>query len=316
MLMQSRTRTILSHTLSAVALALTTLTAGTANAAVLKADFNGDGYEDLAVGIPGENVGNAARAGKVAVLYGRPNKGIGVLIDQGANGAIPETDDQFGMALTAGDFNGDTYPDLAIGHPYEDTGAQDNGAMTIVFGGSAGLSNSTRQYRPADIPGMPRDRFGRSLAAADFDDDGRDDLAIGTPYEDHNPRFGRNRRDVGKVTVFYGTPIGITFTNRSDWHQDKSGVESSRTADDLFGAALSIGDFNHDHVADLVVGVPGEAVAANHAGMVHIFYGTTSGLSSHTALGRETFREGVPGVDASQANGASEFDDRFGSALP
>jgi hypothetical protein len=36
----------------------------------LRADFNNDGAEDLAVGVPGEDVGSAADAGAVNVLYG------------------------------------------------------------------------------------------------------------------------------------------------------------------------------------------------------------------------------------------------------
>ncbi|HYU57407.1 MAG TPA: integrin alpha, partial [Actinomycetota bacterium] len=36
------------------------------------ADFNGDGYGDLAVGVPGENIGSVANAGAVNVIYGSP----------------------------------------------------------------------------------------------------------------------------------------------------------------------------------------------------------------------------------------------------
>src|SRR5262249_57659841 len=37
----------------------------------LQADFNDDGFADLAVGVPGESVGSATEAGAVNVLYGR-----------------------------------------------------------------------------------------------------------------------------------------------------------------------------------------------------------------------------------------------------
>jgi FG-GAP repeat len=36
----------------------------------VRADFNHDGAEDLAVGVPGEDVGSAVDAGTVNVLYG------------------------------------------------------------------------------------------------------------------------------------------------------------------------------------------------------------------------------------------------------
>jgi len=41
-----------------------------AAAGSLQADFNNDGFVDLAVGVPGEDVGAAVEAGAVDVLYG------------------------------------------------------------------------------------------------------------------------------------------------------------------------------------------------------------------------------------------------------
>jgi hypothetical protein len=41
--------------------------------AVAIADFNGDGYEDLAVGVPNEDIGNVANGGAVHVFYGGPS---------------------------------------------------------------------------------------------------------------------------------------------------------------------------------------------------------------------------------------------------
>jgi FG-GAP repeat len=66
--MKPRKFTQFSRTLSAVALALTTFTAGTASAAVLKTDFNNDGYEDLVAGSQREDVNRHADAGAVAVF--------------------------------------------------------------------------------------------------------------------------------------------------------------------------------------------------------------------------------------------------------
>lgn len=75
------------------------------------ADFNRDGYADLAVGVPGEAVGSTKSQGAVTVLWGSksglsggttvPNKGAA---KWGA----------FGQDLAAGDFNGDGRPDLAV----------------------------------------------------------------------------------------------------------------------------------------------------------------------------------------------------------
>ena len=278
--------------------------------ALTAADFDHDGYDDLAIGIHYEDIGNTVDAGGVAVLYGGSNDNLfdisrpHFLMDQ-----FVEADDRFGEKLTTGDFNGDRYQDLAIGHPYEDASAKNSGAVSIVYGGRFGASGGVRQYWPVDVynlPGKPEigDFFGWSLAAADFDLDGYDDLAIGSPHEDQERRFRRDRRDTGRVTVLSGSSTGLYVGPRSDWHQDKSGVPSSRREFEHFGDALSVGDFNQDAYADLVVGVPGEY--DDDVGMAHILYGTIDGLSADWRLGTQILNEGS----------AAKPKDWFGSALP
>jgi hypothetical protein len=235
------------------------------------------------------------------------------------------SNDSFGEALTTGDFNCDGYPDLAIGHPRESSpGISSHGAVTIVFGGRFGAAGGVRDYWPATRAGLPGkaengDRFGSSLAAADFNRDACDDLAIGIPGEDQE-RFLTDRLDVGHVTVLYGGRTAMAAGPRSEWHQDKPGVESSRGDSNFFGWALSVGDFDRDDFADLVVGVPGETVSIRRSppdfrqfsGMVHVFYGTFQGLSTDPALGREPFFESPSAGKASLL----EANDGFGSALP
>src|SRR5829696_5923286 len=84
-------------------------------------DFNGDGFDDLAIGVPAEGVGGAILAGAVNVLYGGADglAGTNQLLTQ----AIPEPGDLFGLAVAKGDFNADGFTDLAVGAPSEDVGA-------------------------------------------------------------------------------------------------------------------------------------------------------------------------------------------------
>ena len=91
-------------------------------------DFNGDGFADLAIGVPGESVGSVTGAGAVNVIYG---SSIGLTAtgnqfwtqDKLGIGNSAEPFDRFGDSLAWGDFNGDGFSDLAIGVPYEDVGS-------------------------------------------------------------------------------------------------------------------------------------------------------------------------------------------------
>jgi hypothetical protein len=83
----------------------------------LQADFNHDGADDLAIGVPFEGIGSSP-AGAVNVLYGAS----GGLTGSGSQlftqvGSAPEPGDWFGWALAAGDFNQGGFADLAAGAP-------------------------------------------------------------------------------------------------------------------------------------------------------------------------------------------------------
>ncbi len=108
-------------------------------------DFNGDGFADRAIGVPLEDVGSADDAGAVNVLYGSggglADAGNQVRTQDDLGGEAAETGDQFGAALTTGDFDGDGFADLAVGAPREDLGsAADAGTVSVLYGSASGLS--------------------------------------------------------------------------------------------------------------------------------------------------------------------------------
>jgi hypothetical protein len=281
--------------------------------AVVACDFNGDGFNDLAVGAPGEDVGAEAAAGAVHVLYGTPG-GLGDIEqswDQNTANVqgSAEAGDGFGTALTAGDFDADGSCDLAIGVPGKHIGqAADAGAVVILYGGPAGLSATNAQFWSQDSPGIEGtaeagDNFGSALAVGDFNGDGFADLAIGIPGEDVGPIV-----DAGAVNVLYGAPQGLTALGNQVWDQNRQFVEGAAEEGDHFGAALAAGDFDLDGFADLAIGVPDEDVGpVVDAGSVNVLYGTRGGLS---AFGDQIWDQSKLGV-----LGGPETGDQFGSAL-
>ena len=274
-------------------------------------DFDGDGYDDLVIGTPDEDLDGKTNAGKVNVLEGSSSgltaTGSQLWEQDHLNGSNNEAGDRFGSSLTTGDFDGDGYDDLAIGVPDEDLGSIiDSGAVHVMHGSFTGLTTTGNQFW--DQKSFPfggnenYDSFGESLAAGDFDGDGYDDLAIGTPDEDIN---GNN--NAGKVNILHGSWSGLTSTGSQLWQQDDL-TGSPTESGDRFGAVLAVGDFDGDGYDDLAVGAPHEDWGSTtDAGVVNVIYGSSSGL---TRTGSQLWHQDSFGVTSSV-----EAYDRFGSSL-
>ncbi|MEP6922375.1 MAG: FG-GAP repeat protein [bacterium] len=187
---------------------------------------------------------------------------------------VPEADDHFGSSLAAGDFNGDGCSDLAIGVPFEDiAGVYNAGGVNVLYGCTRipeyGLLFSTgNQFwsqGASGINGTPEsmDSFGSSLAAGDFNGDGKDDLAVGVPKEDVGSLV-----DAGAVNIIYGS--GNRLTDVGDQLIDANSLSRSPVVaaqqGAQFGFSLAAGVFHTDlnsqingtppKIRDLAIGAP------------------------------------------------------------
>lgn len=278
-------------------------------------DFNADGFADLAIGVPFENVNDRAGAGAVQVLYGSAS-GLSAsgsqLWTQDSAGITDdaEVQDFFGAALVTGQFNDDAYWDLAIGIPFEDLDQiADAGAVHVLYGSASGLRSFAGQLwtqnalNNLEISEL-NDQFGLSLAAGDFNGDGRDDLAIGAPFEDFP-----EAADTGAVHVIYAGAIMLTASGNQLFRQGESDILDFPSNNDLFGFTLAAGDFDGDGGDDLAVGVPFEDLGASRpsAGAVHIIYSAGSRLDDFR---NQFWTQNSPGVPEK-----AEALDEFGFAL-
>ncbi|MGQ0595622.1 MAG: FG-GAP repeat protein, partial [Gammaproteobacteria bacterium] len=310
--------------------------------ALAAGDFNGDGRDDLAVGVPREDI-NGTDAGAVNVLYGA-NTGLVVsgnqLFSQAAGSGLAgtaESGDQFGFALAAGDFNNDGKDDLVVGVVGEDLGTfqgiDDAGAVNVIYGSAGGLTSAGDQFfsqETGSIAGGAEDddRFGHALAAGDFSGDGIDDLAISAVREDIG-----SINAAGAVHVLFGKPgIGLDDDNNQLWFEGAIGnsfggpVLGTPQANDQFGFALVAADFNDTGIDDLGIGVPGERVSGqDNAGAVHVLNGAVAGSGPSSFPGglrtisqqfwTQDGKQDSLGNLAEDIGDQSEANDSFGVAL-
>ncbi|MEU2588206.1 FG-GAP-like repeat-containing protein [Streptomyces avermitilis] len=134
-------------------------------------DVTGDGYPDIAVGVPGEDIGSIREAGSVVLLKGGPSglTGTGAQVFSQSTSGVPgasEKSDFFGASVLLADVNANNRADLAVGAPQEDGTYQNSGAAWLLRGSKTGLTTTNiTSFGPSTLNAPEKTaRFGANFA--------------------------------------------------------------------------------------------------------------------------------------------------------
>jgi hypothetical protein len=255
-------------------------------------DFNGDGFDDLAIGCPYEDHSGFMDCGAVTILYGSPSGIVAdstsqwFVLDDFAN-VTNEAHAYFGGTLAAGDFDGDGFDDLAAAATgLTQGGFEHAGAVVVLRGSAMGLLSSGATLFSQASPGVPDkpeestlfpgssiERFGATLVSGDFNGDARADLAIGV-----SEAFGFNDQ-AGAVHVLLGSKKGLRGKGSRFIHLGTKGVPGEPFFFANFGSNLAAGDVNGDGFDELCItsSVPYDVDTSNS---VFVLRGSKKGIST------------------------------------
>jgi len=254
-------------------------------------DVNGDGYDDLLIGA--FRYPEIASVGQAYLYFGGP------AIDLVADLVIPAPAGEsgwFGVSVaSAGDFNGDGYPDFIIGAQQ----AGYEGKAFIYYGGPS--LDATPDFTLTGESTGAITAFGASVASAgDMNEDGFDDVIVGAPW------YGGGGNKPGRAYVFFGGAAPDAVPDR---------VFSGVGFYDQLGTVVgSAGDMNGDGHRDLFASAPNNDTAALNAGLIYVWFGgpafdTTPDL---TLLGSGVNEHLMNAANAGDVN-ADGFSDLIGA---
>jgi hypothetical protein len=278
--------------------------------ALAVADINCDGYTDVLVGSPYENVGAAADAGLAQIVWGGPD-GLGTAADSQQIsitdwGEAARAGNHFGYAVDALEDVGTDPPSayaLAVGAPgYNVNGRNDAGLVAMTAAVDGGTSSSTITQNSPGIDGVAEtgDRFGAALTINHLTGaNGTIDVAVGVPNEDIG-----SVADAGSVIILQDLEDPVETGIAID--QNSPGVPGIVEAGDRFGRSLDSINVISNSSSWLAIGVPGEDVGTRrNAGSLQLFRSNETTLSPRAGLSQDT--SGVSGV--------AETGDLFGDRL-
>ncbi|PXW89872.1 FG-GAP repeat protein [Nitrosomonas sp. Nm84] len=276
-------------------------------------DVNGDGFDDLIVGIDFPSPeGYFTRDAASYVVFGKDSG-----FDPALNLSNLDGSDGFRLAganfsvyngglevSDAGDINGDGFGDLIVGS-YSGGNLYFSGVSYVVFGKASGFTadldlSSLDGNNGFRLDGeMEDDGSGSSVSSAgDINGDGFDDLIVGARGA------GSNGDQSGSSYVVFGRASDSDAVMDLSSLDGKNGIRLDGAADEESGTSVSnAGDVNGDGFDDLLVGAPRADSNGDFSGSSYVIFGR----SDFGGSGGDNVIAGTPGNDVLKGTSAAEI---------
>lgn len=225
-------------------------------------DVNGDGFDDVVVGVRYYS-GGEPREGRALVYLGTP-AGLAPTPVWSAEGN--QRSSMFCEGVSAGDVNGDGFDDLLVGAPNFGHGEVEEGAAFLYLGSPLGPSVAPSWVAEGN---QERAWFGWTLSSADVNGDGFDDVIVGAPAYKSSPGLQRGE---GRATLYLGSAAGLSASPA--WAMNGS------AQGDYFGCVAGQGDVDGDGFDDVLIGANSFDNVERDEGRACLYYGSARGLSS------------------------------------
>lgn len=275
---------------------------------VAAGDVNGDGIDDVLVGARFATDRGRASVGAAYAVYGRPDLDGSVDIAESQQDLTivgEDAGDFWGIALAAGDVNGDGYDDIILGGSSADgpgNKRRDTGAVAVILGSEeldGRLDMGLNQPYFTVHGARGGDGLPNIVTAGDFDGDGRQELLIGAPSADARDP---TREQPGAAYIVDVPDDGGNLDLASA--ENFTSIAGADQRDGL-GFFVAAGDVNGDGIDDVLVSArdaDGTGNQRNNAGEVHVLFGSPE-LPSSIDLASKSLDATVFGADMTDSLG-------------
>ncbi len=224
-------------------------------------DVNADGYDDVIIGHPG--LSSPEDAEGRAYVYLGSDTGLAMNAAWSFENNHPES--ELGCSVAGvGDVNGDGFSDVIVGakkyanpDPYE-------GIAYLFLGSLSGPSLTPDWSKEGD---QAYSQYSWSVEpAGDVNDDGYDDVLIGSPWYD------AGETNEGMVFLYFGSPGGLLLTTVYSKGADQAEATLGWSVD-------TAGDVNGDGIDDIIVGARNYDGGEADEGRAIVYHGAVDAIA-------------------------------------